>query len=148
MERDQFLKTLGISLAMVCAGTCLHSCGKKGGEDGPDTDPGTGGNKVSIDISSMAALGSQKTSGGVLFFRIAQENQASSFVATEAFCPHQGGDLAWQQTSNKIQCSLHAATYTSAGAVTSQPVGSSGNTRALKIYTVTLTGTTLTATKS
>ena len=147
MERDEFLKTLGISLAMVCAGTCLHSCGKKG-EDGPDTDPGTNGNNVSIDISSMAAVGSQKTSDEVLFFRTGQENLASSFVATEAFCPHQGGNLAWQQASNKIQCSLHAATYTSAGAVTSQPVGSSGTTRALKIYAVTLTGTTLTATKS
>jgi Rieske Fe-S protein len=68
-------------------------------------------------------------------------------VATEAICPHEGGNLLWQQSSNKIQCDKHSATYSSSGTVLSGPIGG-GSTRALKIYTITLTGTTLTATKS
>jgi Rieske Fe-S protein len=95
----------------------------------------------------MSSVGSQTIVNGVLFFRIAAENIASSFVATESACPHQGNPLTWQQSNNRIFCNSHSSTYTSAGAVTNQPVGG-GSTRALKIYPVTLTGTTLTATKS
>lgn len=149
MERDEFLKTLGISFAMVCAGTCLHSCGKGSpDETGSPNPPGGGGggsNTASVNISTMANVGSQQTVNGVLFIRMASANAASSFVATEAICPHQGGTLTWQQ--DKIICGNHAATYSSTGAVTGQP-NDGGQTRALKIYPVTLTGTTLTATKT
>jgi Rieske Fe-S protein len=100
-----------------------------------------------VDISSMANVGSQTTVNGVLFFRVAAGAAASSFVATEALCPHQGGTLTWQQNNNRIQCGTHQATYSAAGAVTGNP-NDGGATRALKIYAVTLTGTTLTATKS
>lgn len=147
MERDEFLKTLGISFAMVCAGSCFQSCGKKGGDDTGEPNPGTGSNKVSVDISTMASVGSQKVLSGVLFFRLASESSASSFVATEAICPHEGGNLAWQPNNTRIQCDNHLATFSNLGAVLSGPVGG-GSVRALKIYPVTLTGTTLTATKS
>ena len=150
MEREEFLKSLGISLAMVCAGTCLSSCGKGDGDDTgtPNPNPGGGGsNTASVDVSTMAAVGNQTRINGVLFIRMATPNEAASFVATEAICPHQGGTLNWQQSNSRIQCDSHQATYTSAGAVTGQPVGG-GSTRALKIYTITLSGTTLTVTKS
>lgn len=149
MERDEFLKTLGISFAMVCAGSCLQSCGKGGDDTGTPGSPpgggGGGGNTASVDISTMASVGSQQTVNGVLFIRMDAANSASSFVATEAVCPHQGGTLTWQQ--NKIVCGTHASTYSSTGAVTAQP-NDGGQTRALKIYVVTLTGSTLTATKT
>lgn len=141
MERDEFLKTLGISFAMVCAGTCLNSCGKKG-DEGPVTPPGSD-NTASVDISALTAIGSKTTAGGVLFFRIADGSQASSFIATEPVCTHEGGSLVWVQSENKIKCQKHGAEFTSAGTVTLGPA-----TRALNIYPVTLTGTTLTATKS
>lgn len=146
MERDEFLKTLGISFALACTGTCFQACSKSGDDDDTGT-PNSGSNTVNVDISTMGSVGSQTTVNGVLFFRIASENTASSFVATESACPHQGNPLTWQQNNNRIFCSLHSSTYTSAGAVTNQPVGG-GSTRALKIYSVTLAGTTLTATKT
>ena len=152
MERDEFLKSLGIGLAMVCTGTCLQSCGKGGSDDtgtpgNPPGGGGGGGNTASVDISTMTAVGSQKTVNGVLFIRMDSANAVSSFVATEAICPHQGGTLTWQQNNNRIICDTHASTYNSTGAVTGQP-SDGGTTRALRIYTVTLTGTTLTATKT
>lgn len=141
MERDEFLKTLGISFAMVCAGSCFQSCGKKGGDD--TGEPGSTGSTASVDISSMTAIGSKATANGVLFFRIAAGTQASAFIATESVCTHEQGELIWLQNGSKIQCQNHGAEFNSAGMVTQGPA-----TRALKIYPVTLTGTILTATKS
>ncbi len=154
MERDEFLKSLGISLAMVCAGTCLQSCGK-GDDDTGTPNPGQGGggggggssNTVSVDVSTMAAIGNQTKANGVLFIRMAAANVAASFVATEAICPHQGGGLNWQSGNSQIQCDNHFSTYNIAGAVTGQPTDG-GSTRNLKIYTLALTGTRLTATTS
>ncbi|MBC7913619.1 MAG: Rieske (2Fe-2S) protein [Pyrinomonadaceae bacterium] len=151
MERDEFLKSLGISFAMACTGLCFQACSKSddaapGGNPGSGPGGGSGGNSASVDISTMSAVGSQTTNNSVLFFRIAAGNTAASFVATQAFCPHQSGTLSWQAANNQIQCGLHQATYTSSGAVTGQPVGG-GTTNALAVYPVTLNGTTLTATK-
>nr|MBC7613374.1 Rieske (2Fe-2S) protein [Pseudopedobacter sp.] len=151
MERQEFLKTLGISFAVACAGSCLSACGSKGdtGKPNPTPTPGGGGtgNTVSISISSkLANIGDQTTMNGVLFFRIATGNTSSSFVATEALCPHQGGNLVWLNNQTKIQCQLHQSEYTTSGAVTQGPQNSSGSTRPLKIYATTISGDTITAT--
>lgn len=154
MERQEFLKSLGISFAVVCAGACLSACGGKGNTGTPSATPPTNppgsggtGNTVSINIpSKLANIGDQTTMNGVLFFRIASGNTSSSFVATEALCPHQGGNLVWLNNQTKIQCQLHQSEYTTSGTVTQGPQGSSGNTRALKIYATTISGDTITAT--
>lgn len=153
MERDEFLKSLGLGLAMVCTGACFQSCGK-GGDEAPAPANNTGGNntggasgKATVDISSLANVGSQTISGGVLFIRVAAENTNASFLATEPLCPHQGGNLFWQQANNRLECDNHHARFASSGAVISGP-STGDSVRALKVYSTTLTGTTLTATKS
>lgn len=159
MERQEFLKTLGISFATVCAGACLASCG--GGDDSstpnntnppatnpPGTNPpATGNNTVTASLSSLTNVGSSVRVGAVLFFRIAAGDTPSSFVATEASCPHQGGNLNWIQNQNIIRCDLHSATFQSNGSVTSQPVGG-GSARTLRIYATTVNGTSVVATVS
>jgi len=151
MERQEFLKTLGISFAAVCAGACLASCGGKDTSTPgnttppPVTNPPPTGNTVSANLSSLTNIGSSTKVSGVLFFRIGSADVAASFVATEAICPHQGGNLNWLQNQNLIQCDLHAAQYTTSGSVNAPPVGG-GNTRALKIYATTVNSTTVTAT--
>ncbi|TKB95770.1 QcrA and Rieske domain-containing protein [Pedobacter cryophilus] len=152
MERHEFLKSLGLGVAMVCGGACLSACG---GDDTstpnnttptPSPNPGTG-NTVSIDIpSKLANIGDQTTMNGVLFFRLSAGNTSASFVATEALCPHQSGQLRWLNNQSKIQCQLHQAEYTSSGTVTQGPQNSQGSTRTLKIYTTTISGNTITAT--
>ena len=156
MERNEFIKSLGFGMALVCAGSCLSACGGKSDDPKPedkpkpgdgDPEPGGGGKTASVNLSTqLMAIGDQVTTGGVLFFRIAAGNAVSSFVATEAVCPHQGGNLVWKQGISKVQCQLHFAEYSSNGAVTQGPQGAAGSTRTLKIYTTSVSGTTLTAT--
>jgi cytochrome b6-f complex iron-sulfur subunit len=153
MERQEFLKTLGISFAVACAGSCLASCGGKdtstpGNTIPPVTNPPpTTGNTATASLSNLTTIGSSTKVGAVLFFRIATGNTPSSFVATEAICPHQAGNLNWVQSDNRIICDLHASTYQQNGTVISQPVGG-GSTRALKIYSTTVNTTSVVATIS
>ncbi|ATP55831.1 Rieske [Pedobacter ginsengisoli] len=151
MERDEFIKSLGLGLALVCTGSCLSGCGKSsndGPEDKPDPGPGGGNtNTATIDLSTdLKAIGDQAKANGVLFFRIAAGNTAASFVATESICPHQGGNLVWKQADNRIQCQLHFSEYATNGSVLQGPQGTTGNTRTLKIYSTSISGTKLTAT--
>lgn len=157
MERDEFLKSLGFGLALVCTGSCLSGCGK--GSDAPEkpnNPPPSGGgggggssNTVSVDLSAqLKAVGDQLVSNGILIFRIASGNAAASFIATESVCPHQGGSLVWKQNLNRVQCQLHQSEYATSGAVLQGPQGASGSTRALNIYSTAVTGTTLTVTKA
>lgn len=154
MERDEFLKSLGLGLALVCTGSCMSGCGK--GSDGPEKPPtnpppggggGGGGNTAVVDLATqLKAVGDQAVVNGVLFFRIAAGDTAGAFVATEAICPHQGGNLIWKQADNRVQCQLHQSEYATSGAVLQGPQGAAGNTRALKIYSTAVSAGKLTAT--
>jgi cytochrome b6-f complex iron-sulfur subunit len=152
MEREEFIKSLGLGLALLCTGSCMSGCGKGGtGTPDPETKPpvGGGGNgsTASVNLASqIMAIGDQVTVNGVLFFRVAAGNVPASFVATESVCPHQGGSLVWKQALSKIQCQLHFSEYGTSGAVLQGPQNSAGNTRTLKIYSTVVSGTTLTAT--
>lgn len=144
MQRDEFLKSLGLGLALVCTGSCLSRCSKKNEDATPNT-PATG-TKVNINLNTqLLTVGSSIASNGVLIVRLATGNVTSSFVATQVSCPHEGATLNWVQNSNAIVCSLHNAQFTSAGAVTRQPTGG-GSVNTLKIYSIAISGTTLTAT--
>jgi len=155
MERDEFLKSLGLGLALVCTGSCMSGCGK--GSDGPEKPPtnpppgggggGGGGNTAVIDLATqLKAIGDYTVAGGVLFYRIAAGDTPASFVATESLCPHQGGNLVWKQAANRVECQLHFSQYSTSGAVLQGPQGSAGNTRALKIYSTSVSAGKLTAT--
>ncbi len=153
MERDEFIKSLGLGVALLCTGSCMSGCGGKGDTGSPDPKPpgggggGGGGNTASVDLATqILAIGDQLTSNGVLFFRIAAGNVAASIVATESICPHQGGSLVWKNALNKIQCQLHFSEYGTNGAVLQGPQNTTGSTRTLKIYSTALSGTKLTAT--
>ena len=153
MERNEFIKSLGLGIALVCTGSCMTGCGSKGDDATPTPGGGGGGGgtvgtKVNVDLGSqLLTVGAFLASGGVLFIRTATGNAASSFVATQASCPHQGGALNWVQASNVIQCSLHASKYTTSGSIVAQP-NDGGTTSALKVYALAVSGTTLTATIS
>ena len=155
MERQEFLKSLGFGFATICAGACLASCG--GGDDTstpgntnppPTTNPPPpANNTVSANLSSLATVGSSTKVSSVLFFRIAAGDTASSFVATEAICPHAGWNLNWFQNQDLIKCDTHSATFQKTGTTISQPVGG-GSARSLKIYSTTVNSTSVIATLS
>ncbi|WP_082489574.1 ubiquinol-cytochrome c reductase iron-sulfur subunit [Pedobacter sp. Leaf176] len=149
MERNDFIKSLGLGIALVCTGSCLSSCGSKGSDPQPDNPGGGGpstGTTASINLNNqLLTVGASLTINGILFIRTATGNNATSFAATQAVCPHQGGALNWIQANNYIQCTLHASKYTPAGAILAQP-NDGGTTSALKVYTPTVTGNTLSVT--
>ncbi|CAN5334102.1 hypothetical protein BH23BAC2_BH23BAC2_24620 [soil metagenome] len=151
MKRDEFLNTISRGLILVCAGSCAVACSS--GDDGvvapsPVTPPPSSGTKVSVALSRMPNVGDQVSSNGVLFFRISAGTTASSFIATEAVCPHQGGALVWRAADDRIQCQLHFAEYSTSGAVLQGPQNSSGGTRMLKVYNKVIEGGNLVATVS
>jgi len=137
MERDEFLKSLGLGLALVCTGTCFQAC-SKGGDD--ESSP-SGNSGASVDISTLATIGSSKIVSGVIFFRIAASNDLSSFIATQSKCPHEGVErLTWDSSQSHIVCTQHGSTFSSSGSLVAGPAASG-----LKAYKLSLTGTTLTA---
>ncbi|PWS27506.1 Rieske [Pedobacter yonginense] len=149
MERNEFIKSLGLGIALVCTGSCLAGCGKKGDDPSPSTPGGGGvpaGTTASVDLGTqLLTVGASIVVSGILFIRTATGNATTSFAATQAVCPHQGGSLSFIQASNFIQCSLHASRYTTTGSILAQP-NDGGTTSALRTYPLTLTGTTLSAT--
>ncbi|WP_421946257.1 ubiquinol-cytochrome c reductase iron-sulfur subunit [Pedobacter sp.] len=147
MERNEFIKSLGLGVALVCTGSCFAGCGSKGDDPQPG-NPG-GGNPpaggVSVNLSTqLLTVGASLVVSGILFIRTAAGNATTSFAATQAVCPHQGGSLGFIQASNYIQCSLHSARYSTGGTILAQP-NDGGTTTALKVYTLTMNGDTLTA---
>lgn len=149
MERNEFIKSLGLGVAMVCTGACFSACGKKSDAPEPDKPNGGGvpsGTTASVDLGTqLLAVGASLTVNNILFIRTATGNASTSFVATQAACPHQGGALSFIQASNYIQCGLHSSRYTTSGSILAQP-NDGGTTSALKVYPLTVSGTTLTAT--
>ncbi|TCD27338.1 Rieske (2Fe-2S) protein [Pedobacter psychrodurus] len=149
MERNEFIKSLGLGVAMVCTGACFSACGKKSDSPEPGKPNGSGvpsGTTASVDLSTqLLTVGASITQNGILFIRTATGNAGSSFVATQAICPHQGGALSFIQASNYIQCGLHSSRYTTSGSILAQP-NDGGTTSALKVYPLTVSGNTLTAT--
>ncbi|WP_406824225.1 ubiquinol-cytochrome c reductase iron-sulfur subunit [Pedobacter sp. KACC 23697] len=148
MERNEFIKSLGLGVAMVCTGACFSACGKKSDALEPNNPNGgvPSGTTASVDLSTqLLTVGASVTVNSILFIRIAAGNASTSFVATQAVCPHQGGTLTFIQDSNYIQCGLHSSRYTTSGSILAQPNGG-GTTSALKVYPLTVSGNKLTAT--
>jgi len=142
MERQEFLKTLGISFAAVCVGSCISACKKDAVPPAPTPPAGT---VLSANLSDLSTIGTKVIVSGVAFFRIAEGNMASSFIATQSLCTHQNGDLNWIQSSNLIQCNAHLAQFNASGVNTRAPQGG-GSARNLKTFVVTVNATTVTAT--
>jgi len=149
MERNEFIKSLGLGVALVCTGACFSACGKKSDTPEPDKPNGGGvpsGTTASVDLGTqLLTVGASVVVSNILFIRTAAGNATTSFAATQAICPHQGGALSFIQASNYIQCGLHSSRYTTTGSILAQP-NDGGTTNALKVYPLTVSGNTLTAT--
>ncbi len=140
MERQEFLKSLGISFATICAGACLSSCGKD-----EITDALPLGNFVSINLVDIPTKGSFKTVNKILFVRIEDGNSATSFIAVQSNCPHQNGNLQWNKFNKLIECELHGARYNSNGTIINEPRIGGGVTKPLKTYEISVTHTQVNA---
>lgn len=144
MEREEFLKSLGISFASVCIASCLSACSKdettKPDETPPPVEePPLPAGTVTAKFTDFTVVGSRFIVDKVLFIKIEEGNLASSFIAMYRFCPHENGDLYWNK--GMIDCIKHRAAYDKNGAILSQPKTGSGTTKPLKMYPITVTAT-------
>lgn len=146
MKRKDFLRSVGQGIIITCAGACLSQCSTGDSPSGNNNPPASG--EVSANLSAIPNIGDQTAKNGVLFIRIAEGSTSSSFIATEAFCPHQGGQLVWLDNEDIIQCQLHFAEFQPDGDVLQGPQGSSGNVRKLQVYSTNIASGVITASVS
>lgn len=143
MERQEFLAKLGISLAAVCIGCNLTSCGSDAKSDDPTPTPDPGTDPIiSANLDTeIKNIGDFKVAGGVILVRLAQGNTADSFTAVQVACTHQGTSINYNTAQGKFICPNHFSEFNTAGAVLKGPA-----VTALKKYTVAITGSALTIT--
>lgn len=134
MERRAFLGSLTGPVVAVCA-VCMGACSKSaGGSSAPVSA------NFTIDLSSqISAIGSSVAVNGVLVVRLASGNAPSSFVAVQQACTHQGAAINYVPANQIFLCPNHGAQFNTSGT----NIGGQA-TSALKLYGISITGTTMT----
>ncbi|MBV8253742.1 MAG: Rieske 2Fe-2S domain-containing protein [Chitinophaga sp.] len=143
MERREFVTSLGISLALACAG-CLAACSGGGYGGGGSATPGGGTARLSVDLNSgLLAIGDFMISNGIIVIRVAAGNNSNSFVALSSTCTHQNCSVStYNKATGLIECNApcgHGSRFTTSGAVNTGPA-----TVSLPTFTVYVYGNTLT----
>ena len=148
MERAEFLAKFGLSVAAVCAGCALASCGSGGNPSpsgvivgGAPSPPATGsGNLFTVDLGTqLANVGDSTVQSGVIVVRIASGNTASAFTAVQVACTHQGTAIAYNESQHRFICPAHGSEFANNGSVLVGPA-----TLPLHDYTVSVDTNTLT----
>lgn len=147
MERKEFISKLGISLATICAGCGIASCGSNPKAEDPTPTPGggAGGNgnallSANLD-SELKNVGEFKVSNGIILVRLAAGNTANAFTAVQVACTHQGTPVNYNGSQGKFICPNHGSQFSTTGAVLLGPA-----TTALKSYNVSIAGSSLNVT--
>lgn len=142
MKRREFLGTLTAPVAVACT-ACMAAACSKSSEGGGNNAPAPPSNvNFTINLNTqLMTIGSSVSQSGVIVARLAAANQSSSFVAVQESCTHQGTNINFSAANNQFICPNHGAIFNTSGA----NVGGQ-NTAPLKVYTVAVSGTTLTVT--
>ena len=141
MERKEFLSALSISLAAVCVGCSLASCGSTPKSEDPAPKPTTPtGSLATINLATdLPKVGDSKVLNGIIIVRLAQSNAPASFSAVQVACTHQGTPVNYNTAQGIFICPNHGSKFSTTGAVLLGPAAV-----ALKQYTLAITGSTLT----
>ena len=138
MQRRVFLGSLTGPVAAVCA-VCMGACSKSGSST-TNNGTTTASANFTIDLGTqLLAVGSSVAANGVLIARLSSGNSPSSFVAVQQACTHQGTSINYVSANQTFLCPNHGAIFNSAGANTGGQ-----STAALKVYTVSVSGSTMT----
>jgi cytochrome b6-f complex iron-sulfur subunit len=143
MEREEFLSKLGIGALAVCMGCSMVAC-SKGSSTNPSNNNNTpaAGTTLTADLgSSLANIGDSKVSNGIILVRIAAGNAVSSFTAVQVACTHEGNSINYNAGQGIFICPVHDSEFSKSGALIQGPA-----LTALKQYTITISGSTLTVT--
>lgn len=141
MNRKEFFSKALIGGGLIfLAPAILNSCSKS-----QDPSPAPGGNNnggstettidlTSNDYSALKTVGGYAYSGDIIIIRTG----TSTYVALTKVCTHQSCTVAYNASSNNIECPCHGSKFSTSGTVVQGPAPT-----ALKTYTTTVSGTTL-----
>jgi cytochrome b6-f complex iron-sulfur subunit len=136
MDRNEFLKMLGITITGTIVGTCMGGCLK---EDSIDTSEDVNLN-LDLTYPSYSRL---KTKGN--YVQIPASNIVvaystdGNYYAADLTCPHEDGIMVFDSYGNRFQCKKHPKQYFSK---TGESNGAETNDN-LKMFSCTLNGSML-----
>jgi cytochrome b6-f complex iron-sulfur subunit len=144
MQRQEFLSKLGISLAAVCIGCNLSSCGSdvKNEEPTPNQPTNPGATLATIDLNSdLKNVGESTVANKIIIVRLAAGNSPASFTAVSVACTHQGTSINYNPAQGKFICPNHGSQFSTTGSVLLGPAA-----LPLQEFKVAVTGSSLTVT--
>jgi cytochrome b6-f complex iron-sulfur subunit len=129
MNREQFLKQLGMVALATCAGCGMYACSS-------EDEPAPANADFTLDLTestnaSLNNVGGSVTKNGIIVARFS----TTEFVAVSVACTHQGTPVTYRNTQKDFYCSNHGSRFSTAGAVIQGPAN-----RPLKQYNTELTG--------
>lgn len=143
MERRQFIEKVTAPVAIACLSCMGMGCSKSANSTNNSNTPTPPSNvNFTINLTSqLTTIGSSVAQNGIIVVRLASTNVPGSFVAVQESCPHQGTSIAFFASSNTFICPNHGAVFNTSGSnIGGQQTG------ALKVYAVSINGSTLTVT--
>jgi len=132
MNREEFLKQLGVAALLTCTGSAMFGCSSQ-------NDPAPANADFTLDLSTsqysaLNTVGGSVTANGIIIARLS----TTEFVALSRACTHEGTGVNYRSSQKDFLCPNHGARFSTTGAVLQGPANSS-----LKKYNTTLTGTSL-----
>lgn len=142
MQRKKFITALGLGLAGVCAGGCLSSCSKSGGEPNPgggNPSAPTGVN-FTVDLANeIKNPGETVVKNGVIVVRLSGGSTIAAFSAVQVACTHQGTSINFDSAQGNFVCPNHGSKFSTTGNVLNGPAATN-----LKQFSMAITGSILT----
>lgn len=137
MTREEFLDSIGVSVAALAIVSC-EACKKDSGSSSGGTS-GPSNVDFTLDLTSSAnsalqSNGGYMVSNGVIVAR----TTAGAYIAVQSSCTHESYTLIYQGSSSRFYCTNHGASFSNSGSVLNGPASKS-----LKVYNTTLTGSSL-----
>jgi cytochrome b6-f complex iron-sulfur subunit len=132
MNREEFLKQLGITALLTCTGSAMIGC-----SNNDEPAPSNADFTLDLSASQNAALnnvGGSLSSNGIIVARLSN----TEFVALSRACTHEGTGINFRSSQNDFLCPNHGARFSTTGAVLQGPARAS-----LKKYNTELTGNSL-----
>ena len=132
MNREEFLKQLGVAALLTCAGSAISGCSSQ-------ADPAPANADFTLDLTSsqdaaLNTVGGSVATNGIIIARL----RTTEFVALSRACTHEGTSVNYRTTQKDFYCSNHGARFSTTGSVLQGPARTS-----LTKYNTELTGTNL-----
>ena len=140
MERRKFFTNLAVGGSLLLTAPILfNSCSSDDGTGSNNNNNNNNGG-ITVDLNSsefadLKTVGGYAYKGDIIIIR----STDTVYLALTKVCTHSGCTVTYNSSSKEIPCPCHGSKFATTGAVINGPAASP-----LKVYTVTVSGSTLT----